>query len=120
MSMLAEPDLSLASILDRMGAEAHALSADLQRAEAALHEVLDRLTFLPANVAADLQRLDLVRQMLDDLARLLRVCAEATPAPAALSAGILRAETRLADLAARLAGSAPVSTFPAGSDLDLF
>jgi hypothetical protein len=107
-------------VLDQLGTEAHALSSDIVRAEAALHDVLDRLSFLPAGVAADLQRLDLVRQTLDDFSRLLHVCAKVAPAGATLACGLLRAETRLNDLAVRLTGGSLVSRVGEDPDLDLF
>ena len=120
MSLSAEHDLGLALVLDRLAIEAHALSADMLRVEAALHDVLDCLPFLPAGVGADLQRLDLVRQMLEDFARILRICARVTPAKATLEPGLLRAETRLADLVARLTGASLVVATANDPDLDLF
>lgn len=117
MSRLSDSGLALGPVLERLGHEAVHLASLIDRAEAALHQVLDGLTDLPGSTASDLQRIDLVRQSLDDFARLLGAAATATPAGARLAPATLQAAVRLSGLAARLGGAVPVAPRP-GPDTD--
>ncbi|MCR8725041.1 hypothetical protein [Frigidibacter sp. ROC022] len=122
MSPPQRPGLALGPVLDRLAQESLALSARIERAEAALHEVLGGLNALPAGTADDLQGIDLVRQSLDDFARLLAAAAVAVPSGADLDPAAFRAAVQLSDLAERLrGGTAPNLTDPREQDeLGLF
>jgi hypothetical protein len=119
-----QPDIPLAALLDRLAEEASGLAAAAARAEIGLQLVLERVADLPAGSAADLQRLDLVRQSLEDFARLLWLAASVAAPPTDEVVHVARVEdaAKLTDLRARLAGGNGYHEAAAGTgdDLHLF
>lgn len=95
------------------------------RAELGLQAVMERLDALPTGTGSDLQRVDLVRQSLEDLARLLWVAAEAASPPTdhAVERPRIKDAAVLASLSERLLRSQGIdratSEMPQ-TDLDLF
>jgi hypothetical protein len=117
--------MPLADLLDRLGEEAGSLALATARAETALQAVLEGLRDLPPGVGGDLQQIDLVRQSLEDLARLLWVAAAAVPPDRGVSRAGIGDAVVLADLHRRLTGRHPgTAGAPAGpaeaDDLLLF
>lgn len=113
----------LGPLLTRLAGEAEELAALTERAEDALHAMLDGRAGLPAGVGQDLQRIDLVRQSLQDMARLLSSAALQVPEEACLPADAMRRALRLASFSARLTGAHGIGALrlvPEQDDIDLF
>lgn len=126
MTGAAVPGVALAVLLDRLGEEAGGLALAIGRAETALQAVLQDLRGLPPGIGGDLQQIDLVRQSLEDFARLLWIAAAAAPPDRLVTAAGIRSAATLTGLAARLAtglapapGSAPGPVAAAGEEEDL-
>ena len=103
-----DPPLPLAGLLTGISREVSGLAAMTLRAEGALHDILDDMPRLPSEVGRDLQQIDLVRQSLEDLSRLLGALAEIAPAEARLASSAVHRNLRLGSIAARLTGASPV------------
>jgi hypothetical protein len=109
--------MALADLLDRLGEEAGSLALATARAETALQSVLEGLRGLPPGVGGDLQQIDLVRQSLEDLSRLMWIAAAAVPPGRAVSRDGIGAAVVLADLHRRLTGRhAGEAGVPSGTD----
>ena len=119
------PDaLALSALLDRMGLEMSALARVTLRAEHAIARTLASGHRLPEGVSGDLQRIDLVRQSLEDLSRLLHVTAGAAPAGTGVARPAVENAARLVSLSSRLLdGTTPIGPPPfdqAEEDMTLF
>lgn len=117
-----DAQVALPVLLDRLAEEASGLAAAVARAEVGLQLVLERVDDLPAGTAADLQRLDLVRQSLEDFARLLWVSAATATSPREVDVSVrrLRDAATLTDLQARISGQTPSVTPVSVDDILLF
>jgi hypothetical protein len=105
LTELSDPPLMLAELLSRLARESADLARMTMRAEAALHGVLDEISAVPPEAGMDLQRIDLVRQSLEDISRLLCATAELVPLESRFSTAAVRRSVRLTGLAARLTGA---------------
>ena len=103
--------ISLSDLLNRLGGRLEAMTVLIDQVEASMGILIDGASRLPPDLIRDLQKIDLARQTICDIGRVLRLAA-AQQCPNPISAPAIATVIQLRDLADQLLRP------PAGCDLD--